>query len=155
MKRGWDWIGGVMLNQANWVVTLPFTNKVFKSFSIWLRYSLMLSYVYYVLDSILDPDLNRNTIKHRDNHKHRYAAEIILYFINAEYWNMLTNSNENNPTRAMVAYLWEEMWWLHASELSYNEARRPIYCWEIVGKPLKFQNLTLEDETPNYGPRLG
>jgi len=55
----------------------------------------------------------------------------------------------------MVAYLWEEMWWLHASELSYNEAQRPIYYWETVGKTLTFQNLTLEDETPNYGPRLG
>jgi len=32
-----------------------------------------------------DPDLDRNAIKHRDNHKHRYAAEIILYFINVEY----------------------------------------------------------------------
>ena len=42
-----------MLNQANWVVTLPFTNKVFKDFSICLCYSLMPSYVYYVLDSIL------------------------------------------------------------------------------------------------------
>ena len=79
----------------------------------------------------------------------------MLYFINVEYWNMLTNSNGNNPARAMVAYLWEEMWWLHASELSYNEAQRPIYYWETVGKTLTFQNLTLEDETPNYGPRLG
>ena len=41
------------LNQANWVVTLPFTNKVFKDFSICLYCLLMLSYVYYVLDSIL------------------------------------------------------------------------------------------------------
>jgi len=55
----------------------------------------------------------------------------------------------------MVAYLWEEMWWLHASELSYNEDRRPIYCWETVEKPLTFWNLTLENETLNYGPRLG
>ncbi len=42
-----------MLNQENWVVTLPFTNKVFKSFSICLCYSFMLSYVYHVLDSML------------------------------------------------------------------------------------------------------
>ena len=41
-----------MLNQEKWVVTLPFTNKVFKAFPICLWYSLMLSYVYYVLDSI-------------------------------------------------------------------------------------------------------
>jgi len=32
-----------------------------------------------------DPDLNRNTIKHRDNHKHKYAVEIILHFINVKY----------------------------------------------------------------------
>jgi len=43
----------VALNQANQVVTLPFTNKVFKSFSICLYCLLMLSYVYYALDSIL------------------------------------------------------------------------------------------------------
>ncbi len=42
-----------MLNRENWVVTLPFTNKVFKYFSICLYCSLMLSYVYYELDSIL------------------------------------------------------------------------------------------------------
>ena len=42
-----------MLNQANWVVTLPFTIKVFKAFSIFLCYSFMLSYVYYVLDFML------------------------------------------------------------------------------------------------------
>jgi len=38
-----------------------------------------------LLLSACDPYLNRNAIKHRDNHKHRYAAEIILYFINVEY----------------------------------------------------------------------
>ena len=42
-----------MLNQINWVVILPFTNKVFKYFSICLCYSFMLSYVYHVLDSML------------------------------------------------------------------------------------------------------
>lgn len=41
------------MNQENWVVTLPFTNKVFKAFSICLYYSFMLSYVYHVLDSML------------------------------------------------------------------------------------------------------
>jgi len=34
---------------------------------------------------LIDPDLNRNAIKHRDNHEHRYAVEIMLYFINVEY----------------------------------------------------------------------
>ena len=42
-----------MLNRENWVATLPFTNKVFKAFSICLCYSFMLSYVYHVLDSML------------------------------------------------------------------------------------------------------
>lgn len=41
---------------------------------------------------------------------------------------MLTNRNGNKLARAMVAYLLEEMWQLHASKLCYNEARRPIYC---------------------------
>ena len=42
-----------MLNQENWVVTLPFTNKVFKDFSICVYCLLMLSYAYHVLDSML------------------------------------------------------------------------------------------------------
>lgn len=34
-----------------------------------------------------DPDLSRNAIKHRDNHNHKhiYAVEITIYFINVEY----------------------------------------------------------------------
>ncbi len=32
-----------------------------------------------------DPDLNRNATNYRDNHKHRYATEIILHFINGKY----------------------------------------------------------------------
>ena len=40
---------------------------------------------------------------------------------------MLTNKNGNKLARAMVAYLLGEMWWLHASKLYHNEARRPIY----------------------------
>ena len=35
----------------------------------------------------------------------------------------------------MVAYLLEEMWRLHASELCYNEAQRPIYYLEIMENP--------------------
>jgi len=38
-----------------------------------------------ITSSLSDPDLSRNAIKHRDNHKHRYAAEIILHFINVKY----------------------------------------------------------------------
>ena len=55
----------------------------------------------------------------------------------------------------MVAYLWEEMWRLHASELSYNEARRSIYCWETMENPKHPKNLTLGDEASNYGRRFG
>jgi len=36
-------------------------------------------------ESAYDPDLNRNAIKYRDNHKNRYATEIILHFINGKY----------------------------------------------------------------------
>ena len=42
-----------MLNQANWVAILPFTNKMFKAFSMCLYCLLMLSYDYHVLDSML------------------------------------------------------------------------------------------------------
>ena len=42
-----------MLNQVNWVVTLHFTNKVFKAFSICLYCLLMLSYASHVSDSML------------------------------------------------------------------------------------------------------
>ena len=36
-------------------------------------------------ETIVDPDLNRKATNYRDNHKHRYAAEIILHFINVKY----------------------------------------------------------------------
>lgn len=42
-----------MSNQENSVLTLPFTNKVVKYFSIYFCYYLILSYVYHVLYSIL------------------------------------------------------------------------------------------------------
>jgi len=32
-----------------------------------------------------DLNLNKNTKNYRDNHKHRYAMEIILHFINVKY----------------------------------------------------------------------
>ena len=79
-----------------------------------------------------DQDLNGNTTNYRDNDKYKDTIEIILHFINVKYWNMLINKNGNTLARAIVAYVWREMWWLHGSELSYNEARRPIYCWETM-----------------------
>ena len=41
--------------------------------------------------------------------------------------NYAYKHNGNKISRAMVAYLLEEMWRLHASKLSYNEAQKPIY----------------------------
>ena len=35
----------------------------------------------------------------------------------------------------MVAYLWEEMWQIHASELCYNEAQGLIYYWKTWENP--------------------
>ena len=67
-----------------------------------------------------DLDLNKNATKYRDNHIHKDSVEIILHFINGKYWNMLTTGNRNKPVRAMVAYLWEEMWRQHASELFWT-----------------------------------
>ena len=37
--------------------------------------------------------------------------------------------------KAMVAYLWEEMWSLQASKLCSNEARGPIYYLKIMENP--------------------
>ena len=39
----------------------------------------------YFLKMVGDPDLNKNTTNYRDNHKHKYAVEIILHFINGKY----------------------------------------------------------------------
>ena len=108
--------------------------------------------------SISDPDLSRNATNYRDNHIHKDAAEIILHFINGKYWHMLTNRNGNKLARAMVAYLWEEMWWLHASELFWTVLQWGSKAYLLLrnnGKPFTYRNLTLEDETPNCGPRLG
>jgi len=41
----------------------------------------------------------------------------------------------NETSSTMVAYLWEEMWWLHAFELGYNEAQGPFYYWTIRANP--------------------
>ena len=78
---------------------------------------------------------NRNTTNYRHNHKYKYVAEIKLPFINIKYWNMLTNRMEIRLARVMVAYLWEEMWQLHASKKCYNEAQMPIYYWETMENP--------------------
>ena len=34
---------------------------------------------------VVDPDLNRNATKYRDNHIYKDAVEIILHFINVKY----------------------------------------------------------------------
>jgi len=48
---------------------------------------------------------------------------------------MLTNKNGNKLAQAMVAYLWEEMWWLHESKLCENEGQKPIYYLETMENP--------------------
>ena len=58
----------------------------------------------------------------------------------------------------MVAYLWEEMWRLHASELFWTVLQWGSKGYLLLrnnGKPFTSQNLTLDDETPNCGPHLG
>jgi len=58
----------------------------------------------------------------------------------------------------MVAYLWEEMCQLHASELVRTLLEWGSKAYLLLrnnGKPFTSQNLTLEDETPNCGPRFG
>jgi len=39
----------------------------------------------YMNNIIDDPDLNRNATNYRDNHKYKYAMEIILHFITVNY----------------------------------------------------------------------
>ena len=55
----------------------------------------------------------------------------------------------------MVAYLWEEMWRLHASELFRTVLQWGLKAYLLLrnnGKPFTFQNLTLEDERQIVGP---
>jgi len=87
---------------------------------------------------IADSDLSRNRTNYKDNHKHRDAMEIIFHFINVKYWNMLIDRNGNKPARVMVAYLWEEMWRLHASELCYNDLEG-LFIVEKQWKTLNIQ----------------
>ena len=67
------------------------------------------------------------------NHKYKDAVEITLHFI--KELKFAYRHNANKLGRALVAYLWEEMWRLQASELSYNEARGPIYYLETMENP--------------------
>ena len=58
----------------------------------------------------------------------------------------------------MVAYLWEEMCGymsLNCSQLVLQWGSKAYLLLRNNEKALTFQNLTLEDETPNYGPHLG
>ena len=72
-------------------------------------------------------DLCRNINKYTYNHKYKYASEITLYFINIKELKFSDRQNGNKLARALVAYLSKEIWGLHASKQSYNEARWPIY----------------------------
>ncbi len=72
--------------------------------------------------NIGDPNLCKNIKKYRYKHEHKYATEIKLHFINIKELKYAYIQNKNKLARARVAYLWEEMWWLHAFELCYNEA---------------------------------
>ena len=58
--------------------------------------------------------------------------EITLHFINIKKLKFAYMQNRNKLAGALVAYLWEEMWWLQASKMSSNEAWRPIYYREKV-----------------------
>ena len=53
----------------------------------------------------------------------------------------------------MVAYLLEEMWPLHASEICVTMSLGGLYVIEKQWKPYTSKNLTLGDETPECGPR--
>ena len=51
-----------------------------------------------------------------------------------------------------MAYLREEMWRLHASELYVTMRLEGLYIIEKQWKPYTSKNLTLGGETPECGP---
>ena len=81
---------------------------------------------------LIDPDLCRNTTEYTYNLKYKYATEITLHFINIKELKFSYKQNGNKLARAIVAYLWEEMWRLQASQLRYNEAPGPSYYLETM-----------------------
>lgn len=84
---------------------------------------------------MVDPDLNRNAKNYRYNHKYKDAVEITLHFINIKELKYAYKQNGIKLARVMVAYLIEEMWQLHASELVYNEAQGHFYYLRIRENP--------------------
>jgi len=81
----------------------------------------------------MNPDLWKNVIEDIYKHEHKDVEEIKLHFVNIKKLKYAYIQNGNKLAQVMVAYLWEEMWQLHASELCYNEAQGHFYYWTTKG----------------------
>jgi len=86
-----------------------------------------------------DLDLCKNTMKYRNIHKHRDAAEIRLHFINNKWLKYAYRQNGNKIAQALVVYLWEEMCRLLASELYVTMRLERLYIIEKQWKTLNIQ----------------
>ncbi len=56
--------------------------------------------------------------------------------------------NGNKVARAMIAYIWENMWQIHVSKQCYNKVHEPFLLLRNRGKPQTSKNLTLVDGAP-------
>ena len=83
----------------------------------------------------LNLDLCRSEIKYRNKSKNRDVAEIKYHLIDIKWLKYAYRQNGHKRARVMVAYLWEDMWRLHTSEMCYNEAWGPFYYWTIRENP--------------------
>ena len=61
------------------------------------------------------------------NHKYKDAVKITLHFINIKELKFVYRQNGNKLARVLVAYLWEDMRRLQASELSVTMRLEGLY----------------------------
>ena len=102
---------------------------------------------------INDPNLCKNTTEYTNNHKNKDAVEITLHFINIKELKLVYRHDGNKLARVLVAYLWEDMWRLHAFEICVTMRLEGLYIIEKQWKPYTSKNLTLGGEIPECGPR--
>ena len=86
-----------------------------------------------------DSNLCRNATEYTYNHKNKYAEEITLHFINIKELKFSYKQNGNKLARALVSYLWEEMWWLHAFEIYVTMRLKGLYIIEKQRKIINIQ----------------
>jgi hypothetical protein len=90
-----------------WLGLLAYCFKVIFHFShrLWHKIGRFVLLLVPLLRLLSSPDLCRNTMKYRNTHKRRDAAEIRLHFINNKRLKNAYRQNGNKLARALVAYL--------------------------------------------------